>query len=52
MTKNGFTQEMMNVHQLVLPNTTIAIPNVFVLGIQAMNINIGHITILINYQTT
>jgi hypothetical protein len=42
----------MNVHQHVLPTTIIGIPNVFVLGTQAMNPNIGHMAILVNDQTT
>jgi hypothetical protein len=42
----------MNTHQLVFPTTTIAVPNVFVLGTQAMNPNISHMAIPINYQTT
>jgi hypothetical protein len=42
----------MNVHQLILPTTTIVIPNVCVLGTQAMNPNIVHTTIHVNYQTT
>jgi hypothetical protein len=42
-------EEVMNIHQFVPPTTTIAVPNVFVLGIQAMNPNIGHTIILINY---
>ncbi len=42
----------MNTHQHVLPTTTIAISNVFVLGIQAMNLGTGHTAILVNYQTT
>jgi hypothetical protein len=42
-------EEVMNIHQFVLPTTTIAVPNVFVLGTQAMNPNIGHTIILINY---
>jgi hypothetical protein len=42
----------MNVHQPILLATIIAVPNVFVLGIQAMNPNIGHTTIPINYQAT
>jgi hypothetical protein len=41
----------MNVHQPVLLTTTIVVPNVSVLGIQAMNPNIGHTIIPINYQT-
>jgi hypothetical protein len=40
----------MNIHQPILPTTTIAIPNVFILGIQAMNLGIGHTTIFVNYQ--
>jgi hypothetical protein len=39
----------MNVHQHVLPTTTITVPNVYVLGIQAMNPSIVHTTILANY---
>jgi hypothetical protein len=39
----------MNIHQPVLPTITIAIPNVFVLRTQAMNLNIGHMVIPINY---
>jgi hypothetical protein len=42
----------MNVHQLVLPTTTIVVPKVYVLGTQAMNLNIGPTTIRVNYQTT
>jgi len=42
----------MNVHQPILPTTTIIIPNVRVLGTQAMNPNIVHTTIHVNYQTT
>jgi hypothetical protein len=42
-------EEVINIHQFVLPTTTIAVPNVFVLGTQAMNPNIGHTIILINY---
>jgi hypothetical protein len=32
-----FREEVMNTHQLVILTTTIAVPNVSVLGIQAMN---------------
>jgi hypothetical protein len=39
----------MNVHQHVLPTTTIAIPNVSALGTQTMSPNIGHTTINVNY---
>jgi len=47
-----FRQEVMNIHQPVLPTTTIVIPNVFILGTQAINPNIGHMAVLVNYQTT
>jgi hypothetical protein len=30
-------EEVMNVHQPVIPTTTIAVPNVFILETQAMN---------------
>jgi hypothetical protein len=33
----------MNTHQPILPTTIIIIPNVSVLGTQAMNLNIGYI---------
>jgi hypothetical protein len=43
----------MNVHQHVLPNTTTTtIPNVFILGTQAMNPSIVYTTILTYYQRT
>jgi hypothetical protein len=45
-------EEVMNVHQPVLPTITIAVPNVYVLGTQATNLIIVHTTIPINYQTT
>ncbi len=45
-------EEVMNVHHLVLPTTTIAIPNVSILKTQAMNPNIGHTMVPTNYQTT
>ncbi len=45
-------EEMMNVHQLVFPTTTTATHNVFILGTQTMNPNIGHTIIHVNYQTT
>ncbi len=41
----------MNVHQPVLPSTTIIVPNVSILKTQAMNPSIVHTTIFINYQT-
>jgi hypothetical protein len=34
--------EAMNVHQHILPTIIIVIPNVFILGTQAMNPNIVH----------
>ncbi len=42
----------MNVHQPVLINTITSIPNVFVLGTQAMNPNINYTVVPLNYQTT
>jgi hypothetical protein len=45
-------EEVMNTYQHVLPTTIITIPNVSILGIQAMNPNIVHTTIPINYLTT
>jgi hypothetical protein len=42
----------MNVHQHVLLTTTIVIPNVSILGTQAMNLIIGHMVVPVNYQTT
>ncbi len=42
-------EEVMNTHKPVFPTTTIAIPNVFVLGTQAMNPSIVHTTIHVNY---
>jgi hypothetical protein len=45
-------EEVMDIHQLIFPTTTIAVHNVFVLGIQAMNPNIVHIVVIVNYQTT
>ncbi len=41
-------EEVMNVHQLVLPTITIVLPNVYVLGTQAMNPSIGHMAILVH----
>ncbi len=41
-------EEVINTHQLILPTTTIAIPNVFLLLTQVMN-PITHTTIFINY---
>ncbi len=42
--------EVMNVHQFIIPITTIILPNALVQGIQIMNPNFGHITILVSYQ--
>jgi hypothetical protein len=42
----------MNIYQYVFPTTTIVVPNVFILGIKAMNPSISHTTIPINYKTT
>jgi len=42
----------MNVHQHVLPTITTIIPDVYVLGTQAMNPNIDHMVIPVNYQIT
>jgi len=42
----------MNIHQLVVPITTIILPNVIVQGIQVMNSSFGHMAILVNYQPT
>ncbi len=47
-----FKEEGMNTHQPVLPTTTVAIPNVYILQIQAMNPSIGHRVEPINYQST
>ncbi len=41
--------EVMNVHQPILPTIIIVIPNMFILGTQAMNLNIVHIMVPINY---
>jgi len=42
----------MNVHQPILPTTTIVVPNVSILATQTMNPNITHTIVLVNYQTT
>jgi hypothetical protein len=42
----------MNIHKPILPTTTIVVPNMSILGSQAMNHNIGHTTIPINCKTT
>jgi hypothetical protein len=42
-------EEVTNAHQPVLPTTTTIVPNVSILGIQAMN-PIGHMVIIhVNY---
>jgi len=43
-------EEVMNVHQPILPTIIIVVPNA--LGIQVMNPSISHTTIPINYQAT
>jgi hypothetical protein len=48
--KQLLKEEVMNIHQFVLPTITIVVLNVFVLGTQTMNPNIGHTIIPINYQ--
>jgi hypothetical protein len=50
--KQLLNEEVMNVHQHVLPTTTTKIPNTSVLGTQAMNLSIGHMIVPINYQST
>jgi hypothetical protein len=50
--KQLLNEEVMNVHQHVLPTTTTEIPNTSVLGTQAMNLSIGHMIVPINYQST
>jgi len=42
----------MNVHQPILPTTTTIVPNVFVLGTQAMNLSTSYTTSPVNYQIT
>jgi hypothetical protein len=49
--KQLLREEVMNIHQLVFPTTIIVVPNVSVLGTQAMNLSIGHMIVLVNYQT-
>jgi hypothetical protein len=39
----------MNVHQPIFPTTIIVVPNVFILGIQAMNFSMAHMVVLVNY---
>ncbi len=50
--KQLLKEEVRNIHQFDFPTPTILIPNVFILGTQAMNPNIGHTTVHVNYQTT
>jgi hypothetical protein len=45
-------EEVMNVHQHVIPITTTVVSNVSILWIQTMNHGIGHTTIHVNYQKT
>jgi hypothetical protein len=45
-------EEVINTHQPILPTTIIIVPNMFIIGIQAMNLSIAHTTIFANYQTT
>jgi hypothetical protein len=47
--KQLLSEELMNVRQPIIPNTTTIVPNVFVLGIQAMNLSIGYTIIPIDY---
>jgi hypothetical protein len=42
----------MSFHQLVIPTTTIVLPNVLVQQIQVMNSSFGHMAIFVNYQPT
>jgi hypothetical protein len=42
----------MNTYQLVIPTTTIAVPNVSILGTQDMNPSITHSAVPVNYHTT
>jgi hypothetical protein len=44
-------EEVMNVHQPIIPTLIIILPNVYVLGIQHMNPTIGHTPIFVNYQS-
>jgi hypothetical protein len=43
-------EEMMNVHQPILPNITIVVLNVFVIRIQAMNPRINIFKILMRWH--
>jgi hypothetical protein len=47
--RQSFKVEVMNVHQPILPTIIITIPNVFILGTQAMNLSIVHTMVFINY---
>jgi hypothetical protein len=42
----------MNTCQPILPTTIITVSNVSILKTQAMSLSIGHMAILVNYQTT
>jgi hypothetical protein len=50
--KQLLREEMMNVHQTILPITIIVVLNMYVLRTQVMNPSIGHMIIPINYQLT
>jgi hypothetical protein len=43
-------EEVMNVHQHVLPTIITTIPNVSILGTQAMNPSIGHTIVLVTIK--
>jgi hypothetical protein len=47
--KQLLSEDVMNVHQPILPTTTIVVPNVFILETQTMNLNMGHMTIFVIY---
>jgi len=47
--KQLFREEVMNAYKLVLLATIITVPNVSILGTQAMNPSIAHTIVLINY---
>jgi hypothetical protein len=44
-------EEVMNIHQFILPTTTIVVPNVSILRTQAMNPSVGHTIVVIKYNT-
>jgi hypothetical protein len=47
--KQLLREEVMNAYQLVLLATIITVPNVSILGTQAMNPSIAHTIVPINY---